>query len=269
MPIHATAIVDTTAVIDPTADIGAYAVIEGHTTIGPQARVWAHGFIGWGTSLGARVQVHPFAVVGHLPQDVAFDGSPSYTHIGDDTIVREHASIHRGTTPESTTLVGSGCMIMSTGHIAHNCVVGDSVVIVNAGLLAGHVHVGDRAFVGGGAGVHQFTRVGEMVMLRGNCPCAKDVPPFMLVGPRGVTGVNTVGLRRGGLSAAERLEIRRCYHILYRGGMHFPKAVEEVSQLVTTGPGRRLVEFLRSDSRRGYLRYQGPRRGATDSDRAE
>lgn len=261
MSIHPTAVVDAAAEIDPTAEIGAYAIVEGHTRIGPQVRVYPHAYVASYARIAARCEIHPFAVVGHVPQDVKFGGAPSYVEIGEGTIVREHASVHRGTIPESTTIVGRRCFIMATAHVGHNCVVEDEAVIVNSALLAGHVTVGRRAFVSGGVVVHQFARVGELVMIRGGTPVSNDIPPFMLTGPSGVIGPNVVGLRRAGFSSAERNEIQAAYKLLYRSGLLFREAVERVAEMVETAPGRRLVEFLRAPSKRGICGYRG-RRGA-------
>ncbi len=264
MTIHPTAIVHKTAEIDPTAEVGAYAVIEAGVQIGPQTRVYPHAYIAGGTRLGRGCQIHPFAVVGHHPQDLAWEGSPSYTVIGDETVIREHATVHRGTVPQSTTVVGKRCYIMSTGHVGHNCVIGDEVKIVNGGLLSGHVQVGDKAFISGGAGVHQFVRIGELAMISGLSRVPKDVPPFMTVAPAGIVGPNVVGLRRAGLTAEERHEIRTCHRVLFCSELHFPEAVERVAKMVRTDPGRRLVEFLQAPSKRGFMRLK--RRAGADGD---
>lgn len=267
MPIHPTAIVDPTADIHPSAEIGAYAVVEQNVRIGPETRLYPHAYVSAGTTLGARCQIHPFAVVGHLPQDVKYSGEPSFTEVGDETVVREHATIHRGTMPGSTTVVGRRCFIMSTGHVGHNCVVGDEVVVANGGLLAGHVQVGNRAFISGNVAIHQFVRVGELTILGGRLTAiGKDAIPFMHVEMPGPIGPNVVGLRRAGLTAEERQEIRACYRILYRSGLRFPVAIERVAETARTAPGRRLVEFLRAPSKRGFLPLK--RRGRPDEDDA-
>jgi UDP-N-acetylglucosamine acyltransferase len=257
MPIHPTAVVDPSAEIDATAEIGAYAVVEKSVHVGAEVRVYPHGYVAEGTTLGRRCQVHPFAIVGHPPQDLKWAGEPSFTQIGDETIIREHVSIHRGTMPGSATVVGKRCFIMSTGHIGHNCAVGDDVTIATGAMLAGHVEVGGRAFVSGNVVLHQFMRVGELAMIGGNVALAQDVPPFMLVRfPQVILGPNTVGLRRAGMSSEERFEVRKCYRALYRGGLPFPRAVERVAELVRTDAGRRLLQFLRSPSKRGFLPYR-------------
>ncbi len=260
MPIHPTAIVDKTAEIDPSVEVGAYAVIEPHTRIDAGTRIYPHAYVSEWTTLGPGCQIHPFAMVGHLPQDISFTGAPSYTRIGAETIVREHASVHRGADPDSTTVVGKNCFIMSTAHVGHNCIVGDNVALANGALLAGHVQVGDRAFVSGNAVVHQFTRIGELVMAQGGVRMVTDVPPFMMASDAGVVGVNVIGLRRAGFSSDERMEIRRAYKLLYRSPLLFRAAIDEVERMVQTAPGRRLVEFLRAPSKRGFTGFKKTRR---------
>jgi UDP-N-acetylglucosamine acyltransferase len=248
MPIHPTAIVDPTAQIDPSAEVGPGAVIESAVVIGPMTRIYPYAYIGEGTTVGSGVQVHPFAVVGHHPQDRAWKGEPSYTHIGDETIIREYATVHRGTTPGSTTRVGRSVMIMATGHIGHNCDVGDEVVVVNGALLS--------AFISGNAAVQQFVRISEFAMIGGLTRVNVDVPPFLTAIVDSLVGPNTVGLRRGGFTPEERTEIRRAYRMLFRSGAHFQDAIDRVAASARTEPVKRLVEFLRAPSRRGVMRYR-------------
>lgn len=255
MSIHPTAIVDRQAEVDPSAEIGAYAIVEGGVRIGAETRVYPHAYVSRGTTLGRGCQIHPFAVVGHHPQDLAWEGAPSYTEIGDETIIREGASVHRGTMPESTTVVGRSVYMMATSHAGHNCTIGDGAILVNGVLLSGHVQVGQRAILAGGTRVHQYVRIGELVMISG-VRVPNDVPPFMLVGPAGVVGTNVVGLRRAGFSSDERLEIRQAYKTLYRSKLLFREAIERVAEAVRTEPGHRLVEFLRCRSQRGYMRFK-------------
>lgn len=255
MPIHPTAIVDKSAEIDASAEIGAYAIIESGAVIGEESHVYPHAFVGSAARIGRAVQIHPFAVVGHHPQDVKWDGSPSFAHIGDETIIREHASIHRGSEPGSATTVAARCFIMSAAHVAHNCSVADDVVIASGAVLGGHVQVGERAFIGGNAAVHQFVRVGELVMLGGLHRAISDLPPFMTFGDDGVQAVNVIGLRRAGFTPVERDEIRACHRTLYRSGLLFQAAIDKVERSVRTEPGRRLVAFLRGPAKRGFARY--------------
>ncbi|TWT42025.1 Acyl-[acyl-carrier-protein]--UDP-N-acetylglucosamine O-acyltransferase [Phycisphaerae bacterium RAS1] len=265
MAIHVTAVVDRRAEIDPSAEVGAYAIIETGVKIGPETRIWPHAYISAGTTIGCRVQVHPHAVVGHHPQDFAWKGSPSYTQIGDETIIRECATVHRGTLADTTTVVGKRCFLMACSHVGHNCVLGDDVKIANGGLLSGYVSVGDKTFISGLSGVHQFVRIGELVMLSGGTRVVMDIPPFMIWGPHGVTGPNVIGLRRAGLTGEERLELRKCHHLLYRSGLHFREAVARVAEFVRFAPGKRLAAFLAEPSKRGIGGYRHAGRRVGDS----
>jgi len=258
MAIHPTAVVDRRAEIHPEAEIGPYAIIEGDVRIGAGTRIEAHAFVGEGTTIGRGCRIHPFAVVGHSPQDLKYRGGVSYTQIGDETVIREHAQIHRGVAPGSSTIVGCRCLIMATAHVGHNSVVGDEVKMANGALLAGHVEVGNGVFMSGNAVAHQFSRIGELVMVGGVARVPHDVPPFMSVVYEQIYGINVVGMRRAGFTREERDEIKRCYRILFRSGLTFPAAIAQVVETVQTAPGRRLAEFLQAPSRRGYM--HGPRR---------
>jgi UDP-N-acetylglucosamine acyltransferase len=260
MAIHPTAVVDGSAEIDPAAEIGPYAIIEGNVRIGAGARIYPHAFIAEGTTIGEGCQVHPFAVVGHAPQDLKYRGGVSFTRIGDETVIREQAQIHRGVSPGSSTVVGRRCFIMATGHVGHNCVLGDDVKVANGALLAGHIEVGNGVFVSGNAVAHQFSRIGELVMIGGGARVPRDVPPFMSVAYEEIFGVNVVGMRRAGFTREERDEIKSCFRIMFRSGLAFPAAIAQVVETVQTGPGRRLAEFLKAPSRRGYMHGTRPNR---------
>ncbi len=267
MPIHPTAVIDPSAELDPSVDVGPYAMIENDVRVGVNTRLYAHAFIGAYTTIGANCQIHPFAIVGHTPQDTKFRNEPSYAVVGDGTIVRELASIHRGTEPGSTTVVGRECFLMAAAHVGHNCELGNNVILANGVLLGGHVSVGDRAFISGNVALHQFTRIGRMVMIAGGIGrVVQDVPPFMMVGPNGVTGLNVVGLRRGEISSEERRELRRCHQILYRDNTSFAQGIQRVSETVQTDAGRQLAAFLAVPSKRGYLRFKRHRSAGAETD---
>jgi UDP-N-acetylglucosamine acyltransferase len=266
MPIHPTAIIDPRAEIDPSAEVGAYVVIEGPVRIGPETRISPFVAIAGTTHIGAHCQIYPHAAIGYAPQDLAYDDSETFCVVGEKTIVREGATIHRGTGSGSSTVVGKGCFLMANSHVAHNCRLGDHVVLANGVLLAGHVEVGDRAFLGGGAAVHQFARIGELVMIRGLGRIGMDVPPFFLAGENNCCfGVNVVGIRRAGFTSKEREEIRTGHRVLYRSGLTFIRAIDQLADLVETEAGRRLVEFLRRPSKRGIIPASRRRDGNTDS----
>ena len=252
MPIHPTAIVDSKAQIDPTATIGAYAILEGEVKIGPNTIIYPQAYISGWVEIGANCQIHPGAVVGHVPQDFHFDGSRTFCRIGDGTIIREHASVHRGTQPESETVIGKNCFIMGYSHIGHNCVVGDNVKMANMAALSGHAVVGVGAFISGYSLIHQFARVGEYAMIGGGSRITMDAPPFfMCLHENECVGVNLVGLRRAGFTREEITELRQAYRLLYRSGKTFRAAVEELAATVQTPAGKRLAGFVAAKTGRG------------------
>jgi UDP-N-acetylglucosamine acyltransferase len=251
MAIHPTAVIGKRVELDPTVEVGAYAILEDDIQIGPRTRLYPHAYISTGTHIGADCVIHPFAVVGHHPQDLAWNGAPSTTEIGDGTIIREGAQIHRATGEGAKTIVGRRCYIMATAHVAHNCILGDEVKLANCALLAGHVQIGDKSFISGGCAVHQFVRVGELCIIGGGSFARRDIPPFMMYTNAGVLGPNTIGIRRAGISSEERVEIRRAYRMLYREGVPPNQSREAVIASMRTPAGRRLAEFLSVPSKRG------------------
>jgi len=255
MAIHPSAIVSKEAEIDSSADIGPFAVIDGHVKVGPGCRIYPNAYVSGWTELGPKVEIHPNAVVGHVPQDFHFSGERSYCRIGEGTIIREGASIHRGTQPESWTIVGPQCFILASAHVGHNCVLGDSVKVYNCTALSGHVEVGDFAIVSGYSLIHQFVRIGEYCMVGGGSRIGMDVPPFMsAVYESQCYGYNAIGLRRSGkFTAEEILDVKGAYRTLYRSGKPFGQAVEELAGAVKTRTGKRILEFLKSPSKRGFV----------------
>lgn len=264
MPIHATAIIDKLAEIDASADIGPHVTVEGHVKIGPGTKVYPNAYLSGWTEIGANVQIHPGAVVGHVPQDFHFSGQRSFCRIGDGTIIREFASIHRGTQPESWTIIGKECFILGYAHIGHNCTLGDGVKLYNCAALSGHVEVGDNAIISGYSLTHQFVRIGPMVMVGGGTRLGKDVPPFFLaVGESECIGYNSIGLRRSGRFKPDEIaEVKEAYRTLYRSGLLFSKAVDALAAQVKTATGRAILDFIKAPGKRGII---GPPKPGTDA----
>ena len=261
MPIHATAVVDRLATIDPTAEVGPYVVIEGPVEIGPRTRVMAHAYLAGRTIIGADNVIHPSAVVGDEPQDVKYDGAPTGLRIGDRNVIREHAEIHRATTVETWTVIGDDNYLMSRAHVAHNCRVGNQTIIASGALLAGHVTIGDQAFVSGNCVVHQHTRVGRLAIMRGLSRASRDVPPFSIMdGTHTVRGVNRVGLRRAGFDAARIRTLINAFRILFRVRANLGEAVATVETTCRSPDVDELLAFIR-ESTRGVA--VGPRVDAT------
>lgn len=223
MPIDPSAKVSPFARVHPEAVVGArveiadFCVVEPDVTIGDGCSLEPHVYIKRWTTLGRRNRISAGAVLGTDPLDKNFTGERSYLRIGDDNVIREHYTISRGTQPESATEIGNGNYIMTSGHIAHNARVGDGCVICSCALVAGYVEVEDRAFISGGVVIHQYSKIGRLAMIAGNTRVNSDVPPFLLVSDFNVAakGLNLVGLKRAGFSAADVSALKKAYQILY------------------------------------------------------
>ncbi|MHC4444738.1 MAG: acyl-ACP--UDP-N-acetylglucosamine O-acyltransferase [Planctomycetota bacterium] len=253
MAIHPTAIIDPQAQIDSSVEIGPYAIIEGPAKIGANTKVRGHCFINGWTEIGQNCDLHPFAVIGNYPQDFHYEGERSYCKIGNNVVIREGTTVHRGTQPESSTIVGDECFLMAYCHVGHNCILGKGVKIYNLAILSGHVEIGDYVIVSGYAGVHQFVRIGTLAFLAGKARVTMDVPPFFTCyGNSTIVQHNVIGMKRAGYDNDALQEIRNAYRTLYRSGMTFGKAVEQLSKTVKTGAGKKLVEFISAESKQGY-----------------
>jgi UDP-N-acetylglucosamine acyltransferase len=263
MAIHPTAIVDRKAELDSTVEIGPYAIIDGPAKIGARTRIHAHAYVsGWAT-LGEDCNIYPFAIVGGDPQDFHFKGEPSYCRLGNGVLMREGASVHRGSYPESATVVGDGSSFLTGSHAGHNCELGKRVQVQHGALLAGHVVVHDGAIISAASVVGQFSRIGSVAFIAAAARVGMDIPPFMMCqGETTVVTHNLVGMRRAGYGPEDIYEIRQAYRTLYRSGMLFREAVETLAGTVKTEAGRILVSFLQSESKRGIAR------GGTHRDRS-
>lgn len=268
MSIHQTAIVDGRARLGRDVQVGPFAVIEGDVeigdgcVIGPRVSVMAH------TTLGPGCKVHTGAVLGDWPQDGAFGGETSYVKIGANCKIREYVTIHRGTKPGTDTVVGDGCFLMALSHLAHNVRLGNNVIVANNALLAGYVEVGDRAFISGGVAVHQFVRIGRLAMVGGLAAVSKDVPPFCMVRTNGlnrIAGLNVVGLKRAGLTPAQRLEVKRAFDLLYRDGLNVSQAVVKIRESFAGGPALELAGFA-EQSKRGLCAFSMTDRDGDEDD---
>jgi UDP-N-acetylglucosamine acyltransferase len=248
--IHPTAIVSSEAAVDPSAELGPYVVIEGPVRIGAATRVMAHAVIRGATTLGARNIVHPGVVLGGEPQDLAFRGGETFLTIGDDNVFREHAQVHRGTVPGSTTVIGDGNYFMQNAHVAHNCRIGDHTIVAGGALLAGHVELADRAFVSGNCVVHQHVRIGTLALMRGLSRTSRDVPPYCLVdGTHTVRGINVLGMRRAGFTAPRIAAIRRAVTTLFARPVHLGRTLERLEAEPATDDVRHLIAFIRASTR--------------------
>ncbi len=253
--VAATARVHPQARIGPQASIGEFAIVEEDVEIGAFCRLEPYVFVKRWTSMGERNEISAGTVLGTDPLDKNFTGQRSYLRIGNGNIIREHYTISRGTQPESVTTIGDGNYIMTSGHIAHNCVIGNNCVIASCALVAGHVHVEDQAFISGGVVIHQYSKIGRLAMIGGNSRVNLDVPPFFLYTDFNArpNGLNVVGLKRAGFASEDIAALKAAYRILYRSGLKLKDALARIAAELDTEHTRHLVKFVQS-SERGICR---------------
>ncbi|HEX7859899.1 MAG TPA: acyl-ACP--UDP-N-acetylglucosamine O-acyltransferase [Verrucomicrobiae bacterium] len=250
--IHPTAIIHPNARIAAGVTVGPYSVIDENVVIAEGCEIGPHVYLtGW-TELGKQNRIHAGAVIGDLPQDLRFRGEPTKVIVGEDNVIREHVTIHRSNSSAEPTRIGSSCLLMAHCHVGHNSSIGNSVIIANGTLIAGHVMIADRVFISGNCMLHQFVRVGTLALMQGGAGISKDLPPFTIArGNNRVAGLNTIGLRRAGLSSEERLELRRLYHLMFRSGLKFRDAVTRARAQARSQHGNQMVEFLET-GRKGF-----------------
>lgn len=250
---HSTAVIHPDAILADDIEVGPYAVIEGAARIGSGCVIQAHAVISAHVEMGERNEIGYGAVIGGDPQDFAFKKSTqSVVKIGNDNRIREHVTIHRGTAEDSATVIGDQCFLMAGAHLGHNVRLGSHVVIANNAMLGGHVSVEDRVFIGGGCVFHQHVRIGWLAICQGASAFSKDIPPFTMAAERnGIAGLNIVGLRRAGLDAAQRAEIKTAFALLYRNGFNLTQALAAAQQRTWSADGRAFWEFAGAAGKRG------------------
>jgi UDP-N-acetylglucosamine acyltransferase len=265
MPIDLSARIAADVELAPDVEVGPGVIIDGPSRIGAGSRILARAYIGPYTTIGENNLIGFGAVVGYDPQDYAFKGEESYTIIGDHNLIREYVTIHRGTKPGSATKVGNHNFIMALSHMAHNASLGDHVVVVNGALVGGYVEVADRAFISANCLLHQFIRVGTLVMMRGGARASRDLPPYANIDDtHTVKGLNLIGLRRAGFSAAQIQPLRAAFRLLFGRRTNMKQALEQVEAEVELTPEvRHLLEFIRA-AKRGVA--MGPRQTRQDDD---
>ena len=251
--IHPTAVVDLGARIGVDVEIGPFSVIGPHAVIGERTIVRSHVVIEGEVVIGSGNFIGHGAVIGAPPQDVSFSPERNTgVEIGDDNIIREYCTIHRGSAEGTVTKIGNKNFLMAGAHIGHNCVIGNNVIIANNCLLAGHVRVDDGAFLGGGSTFHQFMHVGRFVMVQGSSAFGKDLPPFVIAAERNsVFGVNVVGLRRAGFSVKDRDEIKMAFKVIYESGLNVGQALEKAATMKFGDAACELFDFVAKAKQRG------------------
>jgi len=248
--IHPTAIVHPGAKLDPTVQVGPYAVIDEGVQVGAHCIIGPHVYLTGLTTIGIHNRFYAGAVIGEAPQDLKYSGEPTRLRIGDHNVFREHVTVHRSNKAAEETLIGSRNFLMAHCHVAHNCRLGDSIILANGVLLGGHVTLDDRVFLSGNCLVHQFVHIGTLALMQGGSGIGKDLPPYTVAhGVNGLCGLNTVGLRRAGLTPAERLELKQLYRALFREGHNLRAAAAAARGRFASAPAKVMLDFVAASTR--------------------
>ena len=256
--IHPTAIIDPAAKVSESCTIGPYCVIGSDVEIGENCEFLSHVVLGGPSKIGTNNRVFPFTTIGLEPQDLKFKGEKTRLEIGDNNVIREGVTIHRGTPGGGgVTRVGSNCLIMAYTHIAHDCSIADNVIMANAATLAGHVTVEEYAVVGALCPVHQFVRIGAYSYIGGGTTITQDVLPYSLTSAKREVhafGMNSVGLQRKGFSKERLRKIHRAYRVLLNSKMNIGDSVAKLKADSDLGDDvERLIKFVEG-SQRGILK---------------
>ena len=256
--IHSTAVIDSSAEIKAGVKIHPYAVIGPDVKIASGTEIFPHTYIEH-CEIGQNCIISPGVSIGTSPQDLSYKGEKTRVIIGNNCQIRENVTVNRGSGEGSTTEIGNNCLLMIGSHIAHNCKIGNNVNIANNVLLAGHILVEDFVFIGGAVVLHQFARVGEMTIIGGFSASRLDLPPYAKIDgrPGRVVGINSVGLKRRGLSLEDRTIIKKAFNYLWFSELNTHQAIERIREEI---PSNRyidhLIEFM-TTGKRGVTKLSG------------
>ncbi len=257
--IHPTAIISTTANVDPSCTIGPYSVVDDHVVLGANCRLAPHVHITGHTTVGEGNVFHTGCVIGDAPQDFKYRDEPTRLRIGDHNIFREQVTVHRSNKLSEDTVIGSHNILMANSHIAHNCSLGDRIIIVNGALIAGHVTIADGALISAHCLVHQFVRIGRFALMQGGSLITKDLAPATVACRfNEICGLNIIGLRRAGVSSVERLELKRLYHHLFRSDQNLTDAVAKAEPLFGSPLALEMLQFIKTSKRGVVMRSGAP-----------
>jgi UDP-N-acetylglucosamine acyltransferase len=258
LKIHPTALVDPGAQIGADVEIGPFSVVGPEAVVGNNTIVQSHVVIEGNVAIGTSNFIGQGAIIGTPPQDLSFSPErKTKVDIGNDNVIREYCTIHRGSPDGSATKIGDKNFLMAGAHVGHNCAIGNNVIIANNCLLAGHVRVDDQAFLGGGSTFHQHMHVGRLVMVQGSSAFGKDLPPFVIAAERNsVFGINVIGLKRAGFSAKDREEIKAAFKLVYTSGLNISQTLEKAARMEFGDVAREFFAFVAGAKKRGICPYR-------------
>lgn len=253
--IHPSAVVNSRAELADGVSVGPFTIIEEDVIIGEGTNIASNILIANGTRIGKNCKISHGAVLGTLPQDLKFGGERTTLEIGDNTTIREYATLNRGTKAHMRTVVGNNCFLMAYIHIAHDCIIGNNVILANAVNMAGHVEIEDNVVIGGLTAIHQFVRIGRNSMVGGGLRASKDVPPYILAGndPMRFEGTNIIGLKRKNFPPETISLIEKAYKFIYESGLNVSQAVDKIKENLPQTPEIQYVLDFISKSKRGII----------------
>lgn len=253
--IHPTAIVSSDATLADDVIVGPFAVIEGAAVLEKGVTIGGHAWITGDVVIGEGSHIGWGSIVGADPQDLSFEpATKSGVRIGRKNTLREYVTIHRGSKNGGYTTLGESNFLMTGVHLAHDVHMGDHNVIANNVLLAGHIHIGNRVFLGGGAGFHQFIKIGDFAISQGNAAISQDIPPYHMVhGQNQLAGLNVIGLRRNGFDSDVRAAIKSASKLLFFSGHPIPHALELAAQREWPEAVQCLIDSVKHPSRKGVM----------------
>ena len=232
--------------------IKSFSIIEDDVEIGDNVEIGSNVLIANGARISDNVKIHHGAVVATVPQDLKFGGEVTTMEIGEGTVIREFATLNRGTNHSKKSVVGKNCFLMAYSHVAHDCVIGNDVIIANSVHMGGHVTINDFTIIGGGVVIHQFSKIGERVMVGGGFRVVKDLPPYILAGgyPMKYEGINVIGLRRKGFTDEQVSLIKKAYDEIYHSELNFGDAVKRIRETFELTPEiMSIINFIESSER--------------------
>jgi len=253
--IHPTAIVSPKAIIGEGTEILPYSIIYDDVIIGDNCIIGSHSSIYNGARIGNRVKIFQGASVSNDPQDLKYANEPATFEIGDDTVIREFVTLHKGTKETGKSSVGKNCLLMAYAHVAHDCSVGNNVIIANSCQIGGHVKIEDSVIIGGATPVHQFSHIGQHSMIGGGFRVTQDVPPYILAAgyPLKYTGLNIIGLRRRGFSNETITALKQAYNYIFNARLNLAQAKHKISEEFADNKyGQNVMTFI-EESKRGIL----------------
>jgi UDP-N-acetylglucosamine acyltransferase len=251
--IHPRAVVAPEAKLGSDVSVGAFSVIGPGVVVGCGTSIGSHVIIDGIAEIGERCQISGHVVLGAPPQILEDQSETTRLVVGDETVIREYASVHRGSLKgRGTTMLGQRNYIMAYAHVGHDCVLGDDVVVSSQAGLAGHVEVEERAVIGGKAGIHQFVRIGKYAMVGACSAVSQDIPPFMMANGNRARcyGLNSVGLRRYGVSREAIVKLKQAYRVIFLSKLNTSQALERLATEVDSCPEvEHLIHFIKISSR--------------------